>query len=134
MLTIPCTCYLDDISQLVPRLQVIVFLNELCERYINVKLVWVRVLCCTFQLLNGLRANLEVLLKKANMLLNNSGVAITFVDLIAEQRARPEKEINLTFGSSVSSSLKASCTGCSLIFASFSAAFFSALSLLLSSL
>lgn len=66
MLNISCTCYSDNIRQLVSRLKVIVFLNELGEGYINMKLVWVRVLRGAFQIFNGLRANLEVLLLKAN--------------------------------------------------------------------
>lgn len=40
----------------------IVFLNELCERQVHVILVWVRVLRCALQVLDGLGADLEVLL------------------------------------------------------------------------
>lgn len=64
MLRYSRTCYFDSICQLIPWLQVLVFLNELCERYIDMKLVWVRVLPCTLQLFDGLSANLEVLLLK----------------------------------------------------------------------
>lgn len=42
----------------------IVFLNEICEGQVYVILVWVRVLSCALQLLDGLGADLEVLLYK----------------------------------------------------------------------
>ena len=52
----------DGVSELVPRLEVAVLVDELCEGQVHVKLVRVRVLSCTLQRLDGLCADLVVLL------------------------------------------------------------------------
>lgn len=52
----------DDITQLISRLEIVVFLNELCQWEVDMILVWVRVFRSSLQVLDGLGADLEVLL------------------------------------------------------------------------
>lgn len=51
-----------NIFELIPRLQMTVLLNEICEWQVHMILVWVRVLHSSLQVIDGLGADLEVLL------------------------------------------------------------------------